>query len=101
MRSGRATSIAAVPGTIDFVFMDIGGVIYNDCVYAEAWRRALRDAGADVADEDFDAEYAAARAGQDRSFRARLAERFLGPGADLDDLETKASRYWAYPPTAL
>jgi HAD superfamily hydrolase (TIGR01662 family) len=101
MRSDREASIAAVPGTVDFVFMDIGGVIYDDRVYAEAWRRALRDAGADLTDEDFDQEYSAARAAQDRSFRARLAERFVGPDADLDDLEAKASRYWSYPPTAL
>jgi HAD superfamily hydrolase (TIGR01662 family) len=90
-----------VQPTLEFVFMDIGGVIYDDRVYAEAWRRALRDAGADLRDDEFDEEYAAARAGQDRSFRARLAERFIGLEADLDDLEAKASRYWQYPPSAL
>jgi HAD superfamily hydrolase (TIGR01662 family) len=90
-----------VQPTLEFVFMDIGGVIYDDRVYAEAWRRALRDAGADLRDDEFDEEYAAARAGQDRSFRARLVDRFIGPDADLDDLEAKASRYWQYPPSAL
>ena len=31
----------------------------------------------------------------------RLTTAFLGPDADLAALETSASRYWHYPPTAL
>lgn len=90
-----------MPGTIDFVFVDIGGVLYDDRVYAEAWRRALREAGATFHDSEFDAEYAACRAEQNASFRRRLARRFLGPDAELADLEARASRYWSYPPDAL
>jgi putative hydrolase of the HAD superfamily len=90
-----------MPGSVDFVFLDIGGVLYDDRVYAEAWRRALREAGADFTDEGFDAEYAAARKEQSRSFRRRLADRFAGPDADLAVLEASASRYWHYPPSAL
>jgi putative hydrolase of the HAD superfamily len=90
-----------VPGSIDFVFLDIGGVMYDDHVYAEAWRTALRAAGATFTDAEFDDEYAAARAGQDRSFRARLAERFAPPGVALADLEAEAAKHWAYPPSAL
>lgn len=88
-------------GAIDFVFLDIGGVLYDDRVYAEAWRRALREAGGTFTDAAFDEEYAACRAGQDRSFRVRLSTVFLGPDVDLAALETVASRYWQYPPTAL
>ena len=90
-----------MPGSVDFVFLDIGGVLYDDRVYAEAWRRALREAGHAFSDEAFDAEYADARREQSRSFRRRLAERFAGPGADLEALEAQASRYWHYPPSAL
>ncbi len=90
-----------MPGTIDYVFLDIGGVLYDDRVYAEAWRRALREAGATFTDPEFDEEYAACRAAQDRSFRVRLAERFMGPGSDLRSLEQRAGRYWHYPPSAL
>jgi putative hydrolase of the HAD superfamily len=90
-----------VPGAIDFVFLDIGGVLYDDRVYAEAWRKALREAGAAFTDDEFDREYAACRAAQDRSFRRRLADRFLGPGADLAALEALAAKRWAYPPSAL
>lgn len=90
-----------MPGSVDFVFLDIGGVLYDDRVYAEAWRRALREAGAVFEDAAFDEEYAAARAEQSRSFRRRLAERFLGPEADLATLEGLAASHWRYPPTAL
>ena len=90
-----------MPGAIDHVFLDIGGVLYDDRVYAEAWRRALREAGGDFTDAAFDDEYAACRAGQDRSFRVHLATAFLGPDPDLRALEARAARYWHYPPSAL
>jgi putative hydrolase of the HAD superfamily len=90
-----------MPGSVDFVFLDIGGVLYDDRVYAEAWRRALREAGAEFTDGEFDAEYADARREQSRSFRRRLAQRFVGPHADLQHLELLASRHWHYPPSAL
>jgi putative hydrolase of the HAD superfamily len=90
-----------VPGAIDFVFLDIGGVLYDDRVYAEAWRKALRAAGGTFTDQEFDDEYAACRAAQDRSFRRRLADRFLGPDADLPGLEALAAKHWDYPPSAL
>ena len=90
-----------MPGSIDFVFLDIGGVLYDDRVYAEAWRRALRESGAVFSDAEFDGEYVACRRDQNRSFRARLAERFLGQEADLPELERSAARYWNYPPDAL
>jgi HAD superfamily hydrolase (TIGR01662 family) len=90
-----------VTGVITFVFLDIGGVLYDDRVYAEAWRRALREAGGEFTDAAFDEEYAACRAAQNGSFRTRLATRFVGPDADLEVLEGVASRYWHYPPSAL
>lgn len=90
-----------MPGTIEFVFLDIGGVLYDDRVYAEAWRRALHESDAAMTDAEFDAEYRACRAEQNASFRRRLADRFLGPGAVLAPLEALASRYWHYPPSAL
>jgi putative hydrolase of the HAD superfamily len=90
-----------VPGAIDHVFLDIGGVLYDDRVYAEAWRRALREAGGTFTDAAFDDEYAACRAGQDRSFRVHLATALLGPDPDLRALEARAARYWQYPPSAL
>ena len=69
--------------TIEIVFFDVGGVLYDDTVYARAWHRALREAGADFTDEEFEAEYAAARAAQSGSFRRRLMARFL-PDGDPD-----------------
>lgn len=86
---------------LEFVFFDIGGVMYDDGVYARAWRRALREAGGAFSDEEFEQEYSAARASQDGSFRRRLADRFIGAEADLGSLEGIAGRYWSYPPSAL
>ncbi|MGE5226730.1 MAG: HAD family hydrolase [Planctomycetaceae bacterium] len=86
---------------LDVVFLDIGGVLYDDRVYAEAWRLTLREAGGAFTDEAFDREYAACKAAQDRSFRRSLATTFLGPTADLRALEERAARHWHYPPSAL
>ena len=88
------------PMRIEIVFLDIGGVLYDDTVYARAWNRALRDAGATFTDDEFEEEYARARAEQAGSFRRRLIARFL-PDADLRELEGIAARYWTYPPSAL
>jgi putative hydrolase of the HAD superfamily len=86
---------------LEFVFFDIGGVMYDDRVYAMAWRRALREAGGDFTDDEFEQEYEAARVAQHGSFRRRLSTRFIGPDADLAELERIAGRYWDYPPSAL
>src|SRR5438270_10294250 len=85
---------------LEFVFLDIGGVIYDDSVYARALDHALRDLGADFEDEEFFREYRAARAAQAGSFRKRLSDRFL-PGVAVAEVERAAARYWAYPPEAL
>jgi FMN phosphatase YigB (HAD superfamily) len=90
-----------VTGPVTFVFLDIGGVLYDDRVYADALRRALREAGAVFDDEEYEAEYAACRSAQNGSFRRRLATRFLGPDADLEALERLAWKHWAYPPGVL
>jgi HAD superfamily hydrolase (TIGR01549 family) len=87
--------------TLEMVFLDIGGVLYDDGVYARSWQRALREAGATFTDEAFDAEYREARAAQAGSFRRRLTHRFLGEAADVDRVEGIAARYWTYPPDAL
>lgn len=86
---------------IRVVFLDIGGVMYDDSVYARSWKLALREAGAVFTDQEFDDEYAAARAAQAGSFRRRLTERFLEAGADIEPVERLASAHWAYPPEAL
>jgi HAD superfamily hydrolase (TIGR01509 family) len=101
--TGEELPVDAAPGVplVEMVFFDIGGVMYDDTVYARSWMRALRESGGEFSDEEFDREYAAARAEQSGSFRRRLTRRFLGTAADLDAVEARAARYWAYPPTAL
>lgn len=82
---------------IEIVFLDIGGVMYDDTVYARALDRALRELGASFDDAEFAATYAEARAAQSGSFRDRLARRFLGPDADVAAVERAAAKHWAYP----
>ena len=94
-------AIAGTAGGIEMVFFDIGGVMYDDTVYARALNTALRDLGAVFTDEEFDRVYRGARAAQAGSFRRLLAMRFLGPDADMARLEAEAARHWAYPPAAL
>ena len=86
---------------IEMVFFDIGGVMYDDTVYARSWKSALRESGARFSDQAFEDEYTATRAAQSGSFRARLTKRFLGDDADLASVEARAAKYWAYPPSAL
>jgi HAD superfamily hydrolase (TIGR01509 family) len=88
-------------GPLEVVFFDIGGVMYDDTVYARSWRRALRESGASFTDQEFDDEYVAARSEQSGSFRRRLTERFLGTDRRLADVESVAARYWSYPTSAL
>lgn len=87
--------------SLEMVFFDIGGVMYDDTVYARSWMLALRESGASFTDDEFDAVYVAARAAQSGSFRRRLTRAFLGSDIDLDSVEARAARYWTYPPTAL
>jgi putative hydrolase of the HAD superfamily len=83
------------------VCFDIGGVLYDDTVYARAIHIALRALGATFSDEEFDDVYRAARAAQSGSFRRLLARRFLGVDADVPALEVEAAKQWAYPPEAV
>lgn len=86
---------------LEMVFFDIGGVMYDDTIYARAMHTALRALGGRFTDDEFDEEYRSARAAQAGSFRGLLARRFLGPDADMGALEAEASKHWAYPPEAL
>jgi FMN phosphatase YigB (HAD superfamily) len=90
-----------VSGLVETVFFDIGGVLYDDTIYARAMHTALRALGAAFTDDEFDRVYREARAAQSGSFRRLLARRFLGPEPDMRGLEREASKHWAYPPDAL
>ena len=86
---------------LEIVFFDIGGVMYDDTIYARAMHTALRELGGSFTDAEFDDAYRAARMAQAGSFRGLLARRFLGPDADMGALEAEASKHWAYPHEAL
>jgi putative hydrolase of the HAD superfamily len=81
---------------VEVVFLDIGGVLYRDEGYREALRRALCELGGGFTDDAFDAEYDECRRAQAGSFRERLARAFLGPDADVAEVERHAERWWRY-----
>lgn len=97
----QATIQPKIEPRIEMVFFDIGGVMYDDTVYARSWMKALRESGAVFTDEEFEREYVDARAAQSGSFRRRLTRTFLGEDAELAPVEARAAKYWAYPPTAI
>ncbi|MFN2543701.1 MAG: HAD family hydrolase [Actinomycetota bacterium] len=83
------------------MFLDVGGVIYEDRWYSNALKQGLRELGAEFTDEEFAAEYDACRSAQSGSFRRRLTARFLGSEARVDEVVAHAAEHWAYPPEAL
>jgi putative hydrolase of the HAD superfamily len=85
---------------IEVVFLDIGGVMYDDGVYRRAVLRGLRDLGARVTDEEYAAVYEELRRAQDGSFRDGLAARFL-PGVSREEVTRAVALHWSNPPDAL
>ena len=86
---------------LDVVFLDVGGVLYDEAPYRDAILRALREMGSEASDAEYLAEYDRCRRAQHGSFRARLGRRFLGSDVDVGELTWRASAHWAYPPGSL
>lgn len=86
---------------LEVVFFDVGGVMYSDRVYRDALLSALREVRPDLPGRAFAEVYDGCRRDQAGSFKERLARTFLGPDADVSDVERRASRYWRYPASAL
>ena len=86
---------------LQVVFLDIGGVIYDDRVYRRAVLRGLRDLGAAVTEEEYEAAYEELRRAQGASFRDALAERFLSSEVGRDEVTRAIAPHWANPPDAL
>jgi len=91
---------AAADGRIDMVFLDIGGVVYDDARFARAILLALRDLGADVRDTEFTAAYDELRQRQTAIARG-LAARFLPEGEDWHRYRARIAAHWDHPPEAL
>jgi HAD superfamily hydrolase (TIGR01549 family) len=88
------------PG-LDVVFLDVGGPLYSDGPYYHSILSAFREMGAEVDDEAYAREYERCRRAQDGSFRVRLAQAFLGPDADVQEVARRAARHWTYTPASL
>ena len=88
-------------GSIDVVFLDVGGVIYSDEPYERSMKLALREMGARFTDEEYAQAYDECRRAQQGSFRRRLAKRFLGSEDRVVELAVRAAPHWRYEPHAL
>ncbi|MEU4477972.1 HAD family hydrolase [Micromonospora sp. NPDC023966] len=92
--------------TVQAVFFDIGGPIYDDENFATAVLAALDDLlaeqGRPPADRArFRAVYDGVRAAQSGSLRRALAAEFLGDERRRDDLHARTRRYWRHGPGTL
>ncbi|HEX5950563.1 MAG TPA: HAD-IA family hydrolase [Actinomycetota bacterium] len=87
--------------SLDVVFIDIGGVIYDDRTYRRAVLRGLRDLGATMSEEEYDAAYDDLRRAQAGSFRDALAERFLSADVGRETVTRAVAPHWSNPPDAL
>lgn len=87
--------------SLEVVFLDIGGVIYDDRTYRRAVLRGLRDLGAAVSDDEYEAAYEDLRRAQDGSFRDALAERFLSGDVGREVVTRAVAPHWSNPPDAL
>jgi HAD superfamily hydrolase (TIGR01509 family) len=89
-------------GRVEVVFLDVGGVVYDDATYFRAMLQGLRDLAVDVPEAEVRAVYDRGRQAQAGSIRAALARRFLGDGeAGVAALAGAARRHWTHPAEAL
>ena len=82
---------------LEAVFLDVGGPIYDDAIYAAAIREGLRALGARVDDEAFARVYERCRREQ-AGFTRPLASAFA---VDVTALRRAAAGFWSYPAEAL
>lgn len=87
-------------GRLEAVFLDVGGPIYDDQWYARALLTALRELGAEVADDAFWAEVDRCR-NASAGMTEPLTRRFLGPDGDPRAVSALTKEKWVYPPEAL
>lgn len=86
---------------LEVVFLDIGGVIYDDRTYRVAVLRGLRELGAVVTEQEYEAVYDDLRRAQDGSFRDTLADRFLDAKVGREVVTRAVASHWSHPPEAL
>lgn len=82
--------------SLKLVTFDVGGVIYQDDVFARAVRLGLSDLGADVSDEDFNRIYDEVRQNQAGSIRSKLAVEFLGGPEHKQALVEATDKHWVF-----
>jgi len=74
----------------------VGGVIYQDEVFANAVRGGLSQLGVQISDADFARVYDQVRQSQSGSIRSLLSEEFLGGAHRKKDLIEATDQFWAF-----
>jgi putative hydrolase of the HAD superfamily len=82
--------------SLKLVTFDVGGVIYQDAVFARAVRLGLSDLGVDITDADFNRIYDEVRQNQAGSIRSKLAAEFLGGAEKKKSLVEATDRHWVF-----
>jgi putative hydrolase of the HAD superfamily len=82
--------------SLKLVTFDVGGVIYQDAVFARAVRLGLSDLGVDITDADFNRIYDEVRQNQAGSIRSKLAAEFLGGAEKKESLLEATDRHWVF-----
>jgi HAD superfamily hydrolase (TIGR01549 family) len=91
---------SAVTSYIDVVFLDVGGPIYGDRPYYEAYLQAIKEVRPDADESMFWAEFEAARRDQRGPFTARLGGLFVDEDL-LPDVVERGRELWHYRPEDL
>ncbi|MDQ3991638.1 MAG: HAD family hydrolase [Actinomycetota bacterium] len=85
---------------LDVVFLDVGGPIYGDRPYYQGLWRAIHEMAPEASEDEFWAEFQAARRDQRGPFTRRLTRRFVSE--DLEDAVVERGReLWHYGPEDL
>jgi len=82
--------------SLELVTFDVGGVIYQDAVFARAVRLGLADLGVEIKDEDFNRIYDEVRQNQAGSIRSKLAIEFLGGLEHKQALIEATDKHWVF-----
>jgi len=79
---------------IEWVFLDVGGVLFSDDSYFASVYDAIAEASPGTTRESYDAELRALRAAQDEPFTDSLVARFVADTSRHDGIRIAANSRW-------
>jgi putative hydrolase of the HAD superfamily len=79
---------------IEWVFLDVGGVLFSDDSYFDALYSAIADASPGVTRDAYDARFGALRAAQSEPFTEALVSTFVPDGTRHEAVRASADARW-------